>query len=212
MPAQVAQMVAFENAFFSAQSRDSHGDLLSSVASPGTAAAGPQYMAQLSIPLTPAILDGTAAPAVESPGSGVPAPGLTFFSNWSASKKALQASIYRGQQIFNGGVTFAITDVAGLDNIPFPPGAPARLWDQQAFLIKAPPAASAIVRLPGTTLSHTPSMTSPLAARHLFRAPSLRPRHRRISPFSSSRAMRRHRPRSPQPKERRFTPTILGWR
>ena len=58
--------------------------------------------------------------------------------------------------------------------------APARLWDQQAFLIKAPPAASAIVRLPGTTLSRTPSMTSPLAARHLFRAPSLRPRHRPI--------------------------------
>jgi len=119
---QVAQMVAFENAFFSAQSRDSQGDLLSSVASPGTAAAGPQYMAQLSTPLTPAILDGTAAPAVGSPGSG--APGLTFFSNWSASKKALQASIYRGQQIFNGGVSFAITDVAGLDNIPFPPGGP----------------------------------------------------------------------------------------
>ncbi|MGA2552340.1 MAG: hypothetical protein ABSF50_19515, partial [Burkholderiaceae bacterium] len=99
--AQVAQMVAFENQFFSAQMTDIKAGSLTAVGGLG----GP-------VNLSATVL----APAP---------PGTPPFSTYSAystltadnAADAKRASIYRGQQIFQTR-TFTIGGVAGLNNIP----------------------------------------------------------------------------------------------
>jgi cytochrome c peroxidase len=98
--AQLAQMVEFESGIFSAQSSDS---LIGSLTQNG--------------------LKGGPVLVSQSAGGVVPATGQQVFSDFNALNPATalttaaQASVYRGQQVFNN-LTFIISNDAGINNIP----------------------------------------------------------------------------------------------
>ena len=95
---QLAQMVAFESGFFSAQSSDSNIGSLTSNGLTG----GPVVVSQ-------------------TPGGEAAAAGAQVFSNFnalnpaSASESSSKQSIYRGQQLFNN-LQFLVTDDEGINN------------------------------------------------------------------------------------------------
>jgi cytochrome c peroxidase len=94
--AQVAQIVQYESNIYVAQTTDTlAGSLTSGVAG------GPVNL--------------SADPAATDPAPG--APVMTLYNGWAASKAAMQASVYRGQELFNNR-SFTISNVAGVNNIP----------------------------------------------------------------------------------------------
>lgn len=108
--AQVAQMVAFENGVYTAQSSDAQaGDLTASGVTGG-----------------PAALAAAPAGLLAAAGGEV----VTAFDAWNPAKtsvSARRASIYRGQQIFNLRA-FTTSDISGFNNsaiLTGAPGAPA---------------------------------------------------------------------------------------
>jgi cytochrome c peroxidase len=108
---QLVQMVNFEFGFFSAQAYDSKaGDLTANGALGG--------------PINLAALD----PVTNGPGGFIAlgSPAMNLFDAWSTVTgtswaQQQQASIYRGQQLFLAP-RLNISNVAGLNNIPVPPG------------------------------------------------------------------------------------------
>lgn len=116
--AEVAEMVAFERAFFSAQIRDREAgklELLQPLADGGARKLSQQ-------------------PVVAPPPGGGGQPVFDEYDGWATqagSRKAnARGSIARGQTIFNGGTldgvakTFNITNVAGLNGLLVPSGPP----------------------------------------------------------------------------------------
>jgi cytochrome c peroxidase len=122
--AQVNQIVSFENAIYNAQIREQQASQALNLTSAG-ALAGPKYL----YGYTP--YAGIPAPIVGGVGASATFPPTTTFTPtfflynaWQGRTDALSASIYRGQQIFNGmplpdGTSrqFTVNDVAGLNNI-----------------------------------------------------------------------------------------------
>jgi hypothetical protein len=104
---QVQQMVDFENGLYSAQLYDNLAGNLSANGGAG----GPLNVFNLPLP--------TARP---------PAQAFTLYNAWNTTlglgiSAARRESIYRGMALFNTP-RFAITNVAGIDNIPLNPPAP----------------------------------------------------------------------------------------
>lgn len=128
-PAQVNQIVSFENAIYNAQIREQQASQALILTSAG-GLAGPKYL----YGYTP--YAGEPAPIVGGVGASTVFPPTTTFTptfflynSWQNRTDALSASIYRGQQIFNGmplpdGTSrqFTVDDVAGLTNIATAPG------------------------------------------------------------------------------------------
>jgi cytochrome c peroxidase len=126
---QVNQIVSFENAIYNAQIREQQASQALILTSAG-GLAGPKYL----YGFTP--LAGQPTPTVGGVGaSTVFPPTATFtptfflYNSWQSRTDALAASIYRGQQIFNGmplpdgtSRAFTVNDVAGLTNIATAPG------------------------------------------------------------------------------------------
>ena len=128
-PAQVNQIVSFENAIYNAQIREQQASQALNLTSVG-ALAGPKYL----YGYTP--YAGQPSPTVGGVGASATFPPTTTFTPtfflynaWQGRTDALSASIYRGQQIFNGmplpdgtSRAFTVNDVAGLTNISAGPG------------------------------------------------------------------------------------------
>jgi len=126
-PTQVNQIVTFENAIYNAQIREQQASLALNLTNAG-ALAGPKYLYGYTPSAgepAPTVL-GVGASAVFPPTASTPSYTPTFFlyNAWQTQTNVLAASIYRGQQIFNGmplpdGTSrqFAVNDVAGLTNI-----------------------------------------------------------------------------------------------
>jgi len=128
---QVNQIVSFENEIYNAQILEQQASQSVNVTSAG-ALGGPKYL----YGATP--LAGQPAPTVGGVGvsASFPPPSTSIFTPaffqynaWQGRTDALSASIYRGQQIFNGmplpdGTSrqFTVNDVAGLTNIAAGPG------------------------------------------------------------------------------------------
>ena len=98
---EMTQIVGFENGIFSAQIDDNRAGNLAA----GGATGGPVNLAA-AVKNVPDITD----------------PAFNLYTSWSSASGATQQSIYRGMQIFLGGKTFPIANVAGIDNIPIGPG------------------------------------------------------------------------------------------
>lgn len=130
-PAQVNQIVSFENAIYNAQIFEQQASQAVNVTGAG-GLGGPKYL----YGVTP--FAGQPSPTVGGVGASAvfPPPSTSLFTPtffqynaWQGNTDALSASIYRGQQIFNGmplpdgtSRTFTVNDVAGLTNIPTGPG------------------------------------------------------------------------------------------
>ncbi len=98
---EMTQIVNFENGIFSAQAYDFVAGSLSADGATG----GPADLAA-AVKNVPDTTD----------------PAFALYNSWASASGARQQSIYRGMQLFLGGKTFAISNVAGIDNISVGPG------------------------------------------------------------------------------------------
>jgi cytochrome c peroxidase len=117
-PAQVQQIVAFENGIYNAQIYRKQAAQAVDLASAG---GGPKALY--------GYVPYAGIPSPVFPPNTTFTPTFFLYDAWQNASAALRASIYRGQQIFNGSTLpdgtsrgFTVSNVAGLNNIATSPG------------------------------------------------------------------------------------------
>jgi cytochrome c peroxidase len=127
--AQVNQIVSFENGIYNAQIREQQASLALALNSAG-GMGGPKYLyGYTPYAGQPSPTVGGVGAAVAFPPTATFTPTFFLYNAWQTRTDALSASIYRGQQIFNGmplpdgtSRAFTVSNVAGLNNIATSPG------------------------------------------------------------------------------------------